>query len=92
MGLKAAPGCCEEASVASHDTYIPCNRPARYMVGFRHSSAGPYRMCTSCAEHNVSNRGAEILEAIRPAAGEVLEGEALEHFNDHFGYGQGGAE
>lgn len=64
--LEAAPGCCEEASVASHETYIPCNRPARYMVGWSRRTEGPYRMCEPCASHNVSNRGAEIIGPFEP--------------------------
>lgn len=92
MELKAAPGCCEEASIVSHQTYIPCNRPARYVVGWARRREGPYRMCESCTEHSVSNRGAEIIEPIRPAFTTELEGDALEHFNDNFGYGQGGAD
>lgn len=92
MELKAAPGCCEEASIVSHQTYIPCNRPARYLVGWARRNEGPYRMCEPCASHNVSNRGAQIIEPIRPADDEVLDDEDLQHFNAHFGLGQGGAD
>ena len=56
--LKARAGCCEEASGASRDHYIPCNRPAKVIVKTRDPE--PYRMCEMCAEHNVANRGAEI--------------------------------
>lgn len=57
MDLKAMPGRCEEASPFSTDAYIPCNAPATQMIGFP-SGEGPYRMCTSCAAHNLRNRGA----------------------------------
>lgn len=59
--LKAAPGCCEEASRWSRETYIPCNRPAYHHVAFVALGEGPYRMCEACAEHNLSNRGAELV-------------------------------
>lgn len=31
------------------------------MVGWANRKEGPYRMCEMCADHNVRNRGAEIL-------------------------------
>ena len=54
--LKAKPDCCEEASLLSHSFYIPCNRPAAYIVENRGER---YRMCDMCADHNVRNRGAK---------------------------------
>jgi hypothetical protein len=57
VDLKAKPGMCEEASPMSHNFYIPCNRPAVRMIGFK-SGEGPYRMCEACAYHNVKNRNA----------------------------------
>jgi hypothetical protein len=59
MDLKAKPHCCEEASPASHNFYIPCNRPAAKIVKTRDPE--PYRMCDICANHNVRNRGATIV-------------------------------
>ena len=59
IDLKADPGCCEEASIASHEFYIPCNRPAVWMV--KNRDPKPYRMCRECAHHNVKNRGATLL-------------------------------
>jgi hypothetical protein len=61
LELKAKAGCCEEASVASHSFYIPCNKPAITMVGWPARKEGPYRMCEMCADHNTRNRGAVIL-------------------------------
>lgn len=57
--MKANPGRCEEASPLSLATYIPCNRPAEFMVKTRDPQ--PYRMCDMCADHNVKNRGATLL-------------------------------
>ena len=57
MELKAKPGCCEEASMLSHQFYIPCNRPAVRMIKNKDPQS-PYRMCEMCADHNVKNRGA----------------------------------
>ncbi len=58
MELKAEPGCCQEASPASHSFYIPCNQPAVKVVKTRDPE--PYRMCLMCATHNQKNRGAVI--------------------------------
>lgn len=60
LQLKAEIGCCEEASMHSTSTYVPCNRPAKFMVGWPHRQEGPYRMCEMCADHSVRNRGAVI--------------------------------
>lgn len=50
---------CEEASILSTTTYIPCGKPARYMI----SNGDPklYFMCDACADHNVRNRGARVV-------------------------------
>ena len=53
MELKAAPGACEEASMLSYLSYVPCNKPAARMV--KHG-AKIYRMCAACADHNIRNR------------------------------------
>lgn len=58
--LKAGEGRCEEASMFSRIFYIPCNAPAESVVKFR-SGEGPYRMCAACADHNIRNRGAELI-------------------------------
>lgn len=47
---------CQEASSLSHNTYIPCGRPAAFVV--KNSDPSPYAMCAACADHNVRNRGA----------------------------------
>lgn len=57
--LKAKPHCCEEASLASRDFYIPCDNPAVFIV--KTSDQAPYRMCEMCADHNVRNRGAKLI-------------------------------
>lgn len=59
MALKAGDDRCEEASMLSRETYIPCNAPAVSLV--KHRNEGPYRMCAACADHNVRNRGAELV-------------------------------
>lgn len=56
---------CQEASPQSHETYIPCLRPAKYLV--KGHDAAAYMMCEACADHNVTNRGARY----------VLQGEAV---------------
>lgn len=54
--LKAGPGRCEEASLLSRETYIPCNAPATSLI---HSSVDRrhYRMCAACADHAIRHRG-----------------------------------
>lgn len=47
---------CQEASMASSTTYVPCGKPAVESI---HSprDGRAYNMCEMCADHNVSNRG-----------------------------------
>jgi hypothetical protein len=61
--LKAGPDGCEEASLLSKERYIPCNRPAEHIVGWKGRSETPVRMCAMCADHNVKNRGGYIVRA-----------------------------
>lgn len=63
MQLKAMPGRCEEASVLSDISYIPCNAPAVAIVGWHGRSDAPIRMCEQCEWHNIKNRGAYRVEA-----------------------------
>lgn len=58
MNLKAKVNCCEEASPASGEHYIPCNAPATRLIGWPERKEGPYRMCEMCADHSIRNRGA----------------------------------
>jgi hypothetical protein len=60
--LKANPHCCEEASLNSHSFYIPCNKPAVSVVGWKGRSDAPIRMCEFCTDHNVKNRNGYIIE------------------------------
>lgn len=59
--LKAQPHCCEEASFISSVSYIPCNKPATNIVGWKGRSDAPIRMCEMCTHHNVNNRSGYIL-------------------------------
>lgn len=61
MELKADDNCCEEASILSTNTYIPCNAPAVSIVGWKGRSDKPIRMCRECANHNIRNRGGELI-------------------------------
>lgn len=63
LELKAKDHCCEEASMMSHSFYIPCNKPAAHIVGWKGRSDTPIRMCDACTHHNVRNRGGEIVKA-----------------------------
>lgn len=59
---KANEHCCEEAALHSHTTYIPCNKHAVNIVGWKGRSDAPIRMCEFCTDHNVRNRGGEIIK------------------------------
>lgn len=63
LELKAKPGCCEEAAIlpSGLDFYAPCNKPAVSIVGWKGRSDTPIRMCFACTDHNVRNRGGEII-------------------------------
>jgi len=61
--LKANPHCCEEAALNSTTYYIPCNKPAVSVVGWKGRSDTPIRMCEMCTHHNVNNCGGYIVEA-----------------------------
>lgn len=56
---------CQEASVFSTDSYIPCGAPASAIVKHNGRTERPYFMCQACASHNVANRNASLL-AERP--------------------------
>lgn len=61
--IKATDGCCEEAALnAPEGMYLPCNKPAEWIVGWKGRSDKPIRMCFACKEHNVRNRGGEVIE------------------------------
>lgn len=67
MQLQAMPGRCEEASVLSTSSYIPCNAPAVAIVGWKGRSDTPIRMCDQCEWHNIRNRGGYRVEAYEAA-------------------------
>jgi hypothetical protein len=66
IDLKAAPNGCAEASMLSREHYIPCNRPAKFVVAWTGRSDPPVRMCEMCADHNVRNRGGFIAQTFIP--------------------------
>lgn len=61
---QASPNCCEEASTQSRASYIPCNAPAINLVGWVGRTQAPIRMCAACTDHNVRNRGGEIIKCL----------------------------
>lgn len=66
LALKAKPDGCEEC-VMGAPFYVPCNKPATQLIGWKHRTEGPYRMCDMCADHNVRNRGAFKVSSYEPA-------------------------
>lgn len=57
MAIEAKDGCCQEASLhAPEGMYLPCNKPALAVVKFPDESL--CRVCESCLDHAVKNRGA----------------------------------
>lgn len=61
----AKPGCCQEAALGV-PFYLPCNKPATQVVGWKGRRDEPIRMCAACADHNVRNRGGEKISDIEP--------------------------
>lgn len=61
--LKARPDGCEDASALSTTHYIPCDRPAVFIV--KNQAGTKYRMCQLCAQHSVQNRRMEIVETYK---------------------------
>jgi hypothetical protein len=51
---------CQEASVLSFATYVPCGDPATAVV-YHPKDRRHYYMCAHCARHNVRNRGGELV-------------------------------
>lgn len=51
---------CEEASVLSVETYIPCGRQAKHQI-FHPRDNRTYAMCEACASHNLNNRRAQYM-------------------------------
>lgn len=54
--ITARPHCCEEAAIGVGWGYLPCNKPATWIV--IHHGWQEIAMCTECAWHNLKNRGA----------------------------------
>ena len=66
-GLLKGLGC-EEASIHSRETFIPCGAPAAAVVWHKRDGKHTYLMCAPCAWHNVKNRGGRLLMATDPRA------------------------
>ena len=49
---------CQEASIFSVKTYIPCGLPAKHIIYHERDGKHFYFMCEACAYHNLRNRGA----------------------------------
>lgn len=67
MSFKAKEGCCEEA-VLGFSFYMPCNEPATQIIGWKGRDDKPIRMCDMCADHNLRNRGGELIKQIEQAS------------------------
>jgi hypothetical protein len=52
---------CEEASINSRETFIPCGAPAKAVVWHERDGKHTYLMCAPCAHHNVKNRGGKLI-------------------------------
>ena len=48
---------CEEASMFSKETYIPCAQQPVVAIIWHNGDRRAYTMCFGCADHNVKNRG-----------------------------------
>ncbi len=60
MDLSKIP--CQEASMLSRETYIPCGRPSAAVIFHQHDGRNVYVMCAACADHNIRHRsGIELV-------------------------------
>jgi hypothetical protein len=71
---------CQEASILSRATYIPCCAPAVAIVYHDRDRRG-YYMCLPCADHNIRNRGGKLVKV--NSAGRVLVGRAQKVGRDY---------
>jgi hypothetical protein len=53
---------CQESSIFSTHSYIPCGGDAVAIVYSERDSRG-YLMCSGCADHNIRNRGGKLVTA-----------------------------
>ena len=51
---------CQEASIHSVSSYIPCGNKATCIIYHERDHRG-YYMCDSCGAHNIDNRGGKIV-------------------------------
>ena len=58
---------CQEASIHSRETFMPCGAPAAAIVWHERDGKHLYLMCAHCAAHNIRNRGGRLLMATDPA-------------------------
>jgi len=57
---------CQEASILSRESYIPCGAKATTIVYHEKDRRG-YFMCDPCADHNIRNRGGNLV-TLSPAS------------------------
>jgi hypothetical protein len=51
---------CQEASMLSFHSYIPCGAKAVAIV-YQRKDGRKYYMCAACTDHNVRNRGGQLI-------------------------------
>lgn len=69
-GLEADPGLCEEAALG-FSFYAPCNKPAVAIVGWKGRSDPAIRMCSMCLDHNIRNRGGQVIRYVEDWSAEA---------------------
>lgn len=73
--IEAGPNGCQEAALGFPGSYIPCNQPAVSIVGWKGRSDAPIRMCFGCKDHNIRNRGGEVVRPLlKPTASHDVDG------------------
>lgn len=63
IDIKAREDCCEEAAPVSVPFYVPCNRPAEFLM-YSPQDKRHYRMCDMCAHHNLKRGMLKVGEYI----------------------------
>lgn len=59
---RATGRTCQETTGMIGDKYLRCGQPAVVVVQHRGRNEGPYDMCYACADHNLRNRNAGVVE------------------------------
>lgn len=85
INTTAKPDGCEEAALGVSFFYLPCNKPAENIVGWKGRSDKPIRMCAACTDHNVKNRGGQIIRPFQTGESTLSDDKTTENLRERIG-------